>query len=165
MATRLLIEEETGATPRVAGERLTRRSAERVQFIDVTESVRDLVRRSGVRHGLVSVQTHHTTTGIVVNENEPLLLADLKALLERLAPSGSRYAHNDLSRRVDPAPDESANGDAHCRALLLGSSESLSVVDGELILGAWQRVFFVELDGPRTRTLSILVVGVSGSGQ
>jgi secondary thiamine-phosphate synthase enzyme len=133
---------------------------ERVQFIDLTELVAEWVRRSGIGHGLVCVQSRHTTTAVVVNENEPLLIEDAKCMLERLAPRDALYGHNELHRRRDVAPDESRNGDAHCRALLLGSSETLAVADGALPLGRWQRVFLVELDGPRLRKVSVVVMGI-----
>jgi len=133
---------------------------ERVQFIDLTALVAEHVRRSGVGHGLVCVQTRHTTTGVVVNENEPLLIEDARRMLERLAPRDARYRHNEMHRRRDAAPDESPNGDAHCRALLLGTSETLAVAGGALQLGRWQRVFLVELDGPRPRTVAVVVMGI-----
>jgi len=136
------------------------RTQERVQFVDVTELVAERVRRSGVGHGLVCVQSRHTTTAVIVNENEPLLIEDAKRMLERLAPRNALYGHNELHRRRDAAPDESRNGDAHCRALLLGSSETLAVVGGALQLGRWQRVLLVELDGPRPRTVSVVVIGL-----
>jgi secondary thiamine-phosphate synthase enzyme len=130
------------------------------QFIDLTDLVAERVRQSGIRHGLASVQTRHTTTAIVVNEDEPLLREDMDRLLERLVPSDIRYGHDDLARRTGVAPDERANGAAHCRSLLLGASETFHVIGGELQLGRWQRVFLVELDGPRARTVSILVMGI-----
>lgn len=136
------------------------RTEERLQFIDLTELVAERVRRSGIGHGLVCVQTRHTTTAVVVNENEPLLIEDAKRMLERLAPRDARYRHNQLHRRPHAAPGESRNGDAHCRALLLGSSETLAIVEGALHLGQWQRVFLVELDGPRLRTACIVVMGI-----
>ena len=106
------------------------------------------------------MQSRHTTTAVIVNENEPLLIEDAKRMLERLAPRNALYGHNELHRRRDAAPDESRNGDAHCRALLLGSSETLAVVGGALQLGRWQRVLLVELDGPRPRTVSVVVIGL-----
>ena len=140
------------------------RTEEPLQFIDLTELVAERVRRSGVAEGLVTVQSRHTTAGVVVNENEPRLLEDLKDLLERWAPRGARYRHNDLEARAGPlAPDETPNGHAHARALLLGTSVCLNVAAGAIDLGGWQRVFLVELDGPRRRTVSVRVLGV-GAG-
>jgi secondary thiamine-phosphate synthase enzyme len=132
------------------------------QFVEVTELVAERVRRSGVRHGLVSIQSHHTTTAVVVNEDEPLLLGDFAHLLDRMAPGDLRYEHDDFARRAAVAPDERTNGAAHCRALVLGSTETLHVIDGTLQIGRWQRLFLVELDGPRERTVSIVVMGMAG---
>jgi secondary thiamine-phosphate synthase enzyme len=160
MATKPFVHEQQRADIGVSSDLVDLRTQERVQFIDLTELVAERVRRSGVGHGLVCVQTRHTTTAVVVNENEPLLIEDAKRMLERLVPQDALYGHNELHRRRDPAPDESANGDAHCRALLLGSSETLAVADGALQLGRWQRVFLVELDGPRRRTVCVVVMGI-----
>lgn len=130
------------------------------EFIDVTAQLEALVSEADLESGFVNVQTLHTTTAVVVNEHEPLLLADFHALLERLSPIGARYRHDDMdARTVNLAPGERPNGHAHCRALLLPSSAYLNVVDGRLRLGRWQRVFFVELDGPRARELSVVFLG------
>jgi secondary thiamine-phosphate synthase enzyme len=143
----------------VRTERLEVPTARRLQFVDLTPEVEGCLRRSGVRSGLASVQTRHTTTAILINEDEPLLHGDLAALLDRLAPPGCDYAHNDLARRADPAADESRNGDAHCKAVALGASETIAVVEGALQLGRWQRVFLVELDGPRERSVCVTIMG------
>ena len=82
------------------------RTEEPLQFIDLTELVAERVRKSGVAEGLVTVQSRHTTAGVVVNENEPRLLEDLMDLLERWAPRGARYRHNDLPERAGPLPPD-----------------------------------------------------------
>jgi secondary thiamine-phosphate synthase enzyme len=143
----------------VRQEALTVRTGARVEVVDLTAEVEEGVRRSGIREGLAFVQTLHTTTALVVNEDEPLLREDMGALLERLAPCKGAYAHNDLARRQDVSPNESANGDAHCRALVLGHSATLAVAGGRLRLGRWQRLLFLELDGPRERSLTLVVMG------
>ena len=133
-----------------------------VQFIDITELVAERVRRSSVSHGIVTVQSLHTTAALAVNENEPLLLEDLTSLLERFAPHDARYRHDDLARRhPSTPPDERPNGHAHARAVVLAASVTLHVVDGKLTRGQWQRIFLVELDGLRRRNVSILVMGVA----
>jgi secondary thiamine-phosphate synthase enzyme len=129
------------------------------EFVDVTRLVTEVVDRSGVTEGLVSVQSLHTTAAVVVNEDEPLLLEDLRAALERAAPRRLAYLHDQMDLRTDVAPDEPANGHAHCKALFLRASETLAVAEGRPRLGRWQRVFLVELDGPRTRRLSLTVLG------
>ena len=129
-------------------------------FIDITEQVQATVDATGICDGLVNVQTLHTTTAIVVNEHEPLLLADFAALLERIAPVHADYQHDDMAARtVNLAPGERPNGHAHCRAVLLSSSAALNLASGRLQLGRWQRVFLVEMDGPRCREISVLVLG------
>lgn len=131
-----------------------------MEFIDLTERIEALAAEARVDTGLVNVQSLHTTTGIVVNEHEPQLLTDFAALLSRAAPKEAQYRHDDMNVRTENlAPDERANGHAHCHALLLGSSVSLNLADGRLQLGRWQRIFLVELDGPRVREVSILVFG------
>lgn len=135
------------------------RTDECLQFIDITDAVDEIVARAGVRFGWVNVQTKHTTTAIIVNENEPLLHEDLKRLLERLAPRSGEYEHNDFSRRADIPPDEPANGHSHCKALFLPMSACVNVADGLLQLGRWQRIFLVELDEARERSVSVMVMG------
>jgi len=131
-------------------------------FIDLTAIVADHVKRSAIECGMVNIQTRHTTTAIIVNEHEPMLLEDLKDLLKRLAPREARYRHDDLDlRTLHVLPGEPANGHSHARALMLGTAECLNIVDGRLSLGRWQRVFLVELDGPRERTVSINVMGMT----
>lgn len=129
------------------------------EFVDVTERVRDEIRRSSLRDGRVHLQSLHTTLGLAVNENEPLLLRDFEGLLERLAPEGAGYEHDDFARRFDIPLDEPVNGHAHCRQLLLTSFATLLVENGQLVLGRWQSVFAVELDGPRTRQLALQLDG------
>jgi secondary thiamine-phosphate synthase enzyme len=130
------------------------------QFVDVTDQVEALVMGTEIQTGLVNIQTLHTTTAVVVNEHEPLLLADMSDLLERVAPRDASYRHDDVNlRSVNAVVDERSNGHSHCRALLLAPSVCLNVANGRLQLGTWQRVFLAELDGPRNRALSVLVVG------
>jgi len=128
--------------------RLTVRSRRRVDLIDVTEEISGLVRESGAQDGVVIVYTEHTTAGLFINENEPNLLQDVQRWLEAVVPQDHPYAHN----RVDN------NADSHLRAILLGSSLSVPVVEGRLGLGQWQRIFLAELDGPRTRRILVRVI-------
>lgn len=131
-----------------------------LQFIDLTDAIHDVIAQSGLRQGMVNVQTRHTTTGILVNEHEPLLLNDMKLLLERLVPGSDDYQHDNFAiRTANLTPDERRNGFAHCRALLLRASECLNLVNGQLQLGRWQRIFLLELDGPRDREVSVGIIG------
>ena len=111
-----------------------------------------VIERSGITDGQVLVYSRHTTAAVRVQEAEPLLLEDMTACLERLAPSEIPYRHNDFRvRTVNMTEDERPNGHAHCRHLFLGASETVPVVSGRLALGRWQRVFLIELDHPRRR--------------
>ena len=143
--------------------RLVLQTHQPIQFVDITEQVADLVRAAGLRAGVVTVFARHTTAAIRIQEDEPLLLEDLRQFLGRLAPASAHYRHNDFRIRTQHMhEDESPNGHAHCLQLMLGSSESVPVVDGELQLGTWQRIFLVELDGPRpARELLVQLLGTT----
>lgn len=133
------------------------------EFIDLTQRLDRLIAESGVETGILNVQSLHTTTAIVVNEHEPLLLEDFRDFLEQAAPRDFGYRHDDTSiRTVNLTAEERPNGHSHCRALLLPSSVCLNVAQGRLVLGTWQRVFLVELDGPREREISVMLVGECG---
>lgn len=137
------------------------RTRTRHQFLDLTDLAQEAVLQSRVRHGLVCVQTLHTTAAVVVNENEPGLLQDMAEVLERLVPAGRGFRHDDLARRPGAPPDEPANGDAHCKAMLLSASQTLTIQERRIQLGRWQRIFLVELDGGRIRTVSVTVLGTA----
>src|ERR1700674_949964 len=132
------------------------------ELFDVPATLREEERRAGLRIGRVHLQSLHTTVGLAVNENEPLLLRDFQNLLEKLAPRGAGYEHDDFARRMEVALDEPVNGHAHCRQLLLKGFATLLVEEGELVLGRWQSVFAVELDGPRHRELALQLDGDFG---
>jgi octaprenyl-diphosphate synthase len=139
--------------------RLRFESSRATEFVDLTRRLRDEVQKSGLRTGRVHLQSLHTTLGLAINENEPLLLRDFQRLLERLAPGDAGYEHDDFARRYEIALDEPVNGHAHCRQLLLTGFATLLVEDGKLVLGRWQSVFAVELDGPRHRELAMQLDG------
>ena len=119
-------------------------SKARTQFLDITDELRHAVSQLDVHTGILHAQTLHTTTALVVNEHEPLLLDDFARLIRTLVPEDTPYDHDDPTRRsVNLTPDERINGHAHCRALLFSASLSLNVSESDLVLGQWQRVFFV----------------------
>jgi octaprenyl-diphosphate synthase len=143
----------------MVGKRLHFETHRATEFVDITDRLRDEVRRSGLEIGRLHLQSMHTTVGLAINENEPLLIGDFESLLERLAPTGAGYQHDDFTRRIDIELDEPVNGHAHCRQILLTGFATLLVEDGELLLGRWQSVFAVELDGPRHRELAMQLDG------
>jgi secondary thiamine-phosphate synthase enzyme len=139
--------------PAVRTEALHFASTQPMEFWDVTELTRDVVARSGVRHGQVTVYSPHTTTTVVINESETGFLNDYRRLISNLVPTDAYYEHDDHSVRTENLQeDEFINGHAHCRQLLTGQpSVTIPVVDGEVLLGQWQRVLFAELDQARDR--------------
>lgn len=143
--------------------RLTVATARATEFIDVTDLVAKVVRDVGLVDGVVHVQTRHTTTGLLVNEAEPRLLEDLAGRLACWAPLDLPYAHDDLTRRTVNVlgERERRNGQAHCRAALFRTTETLFVIGGRLSLGRWQRLLFAELDGPQSREVVVLCTGAT----
>lgn len=133
---------------------------EELDFIDITEEIEKFVGQSGISNGLVNIQTFHTTTAIIVNENEPLLLEDIKKNLKRLAPGDIDYEHDNFKKRtVNVCPGECANGRSHCKAIYLPVSATLNLVEGKIQLGEWQSVMFLELDHSRPRKVQIQIIG------
>lgn len=132
------------------------------EFWDLTDVVRDVVARSRVRHGQVTIYSPHTTTTVVINESETGFLNDFRKALDRLVPVDSYYEHDDHEVRTENLQeDEYLNGHAHVRQLLTGQpSVTVPIVEGEVILGQWQRVLFAELDQARERRVFVHAQGV-----
>jgi len=147
--------------PRIRTEVLHFHTTGSVEFWDLTDLAREVVARSGVRHGQVTVHTLHTTTSVVVNEAETGFFNDFRRLIQEAVPVECYYEHDDHAIRTENIQeDELVNGHAHCRQMLVGSaSVTLAVVDGELLLGRWQRVMFLELDQARERRVVIHAQG------
>jgi secondary thiamine-phosphate synthase enzyme len=125
-----------------------------IEIQDITEQVRACCSASGLRNGLVTLISRHTTAYINLNECETQLQRDMVAHLKRLVPRDGDYRHN-----IAPVDDRD-NAHAHLLGLFMNASESIPIVDGELLLGGWQSIFFVELDGPRTeRSVTLHFLG------
>lgn len=122
-------------------------TSRRVEVVDITARVAEAVPE--VDRGVCTVYVPHTTAGVVVNENESRLLGDVEDALGQLVPADGEYGHD--------AVDD--NADAHLRSMLLGEHAAIPVRGGELALGTWQSILFVECDGPRTRRVSATVTG------
>jgi secondary thiamine-phosphate synthase enzyme len=139
------------------------RTAGGLTVTDITGDVQDAVRRSGITEGIACVYSPHTTCCVRVNELEEGFLEDFTSLLRRLVPHDTYYAHDDWDRRTEnicPEDMEVGNGHSHCMAMLLGTAgESVPVREGELQLGTWQKVLFIELDRERDRRWLVQVVG------
>lgn len=129
-------------------------------FIDITDLIKDFVKESGIQNGLVNTQTMHTTAQIIVNENEPLLIEDIKKHLEKLSPKTLEYNHDNFNvRTVNMCDGECANGHSHCKAIHLLTSATLNLINGKLQTGMWQRVFLLELDRSRPRKVQVMIIG------
>ena len=129
-----------------------------IGIYNLTPQITKLLESSPITHGQVLVFSRHTTTAIAINEYETRLLEDIKVYLKKLAPPEDKYLHNDLHLRVVP-PDEPENAHSHLMAMTLSTSEVIPVIDRKLGLGTWQSVLFFELDGPRSRTVSVQING------
>jgi len=147
--------------PRIRTEVLHFHTTGGMEFWDLTAFVRGVVEASGVRHGQVTVHTPHTTTSVVVNEAESGFFNDFRRLIQETVPANRYYEHDDHELRTENIQeDELVNGHAHCRQVLAGaSSVTLPVVDGEVLLGTWQRVMFLEFDQARARRVVVHAQG------
>jgi secondary thiamine-phosphate synthase enzyme len=139
-------------------------TAECGQFVDVTGDLLDMVERSGVENGMALVFSPHTTCAVVINERESGFIEDFNEFLEKVAPSaGPYYRHDDLEIRtegLEDDPHEFPNGHSHVRAAMLSSSsQTIPIVDGKLLLGRYQKVFFCELDRGKERKVFMQVIG------
>ncbi|MFN3384677.1 MAG: secondary thiamine-phosphate synthase enzyme YjbQ [Archaeoglobaceae archaeon] len=120
------------------------KTKQRTEIVDITVEVEKMLEGEGV----VLIFTPHTTASIILNEAETRLLSDIIATLEKIVPRSFGYKHNEIDD----------NADAHIKASLLGNSVIVPFKDGKLQLGTWQRVLFVEFDGPRTRRVYVKVL-------
>lgn len=128
---------------------LNKESNKRVEIIDITHDINDILNKGKIKDGIVNIFARHSTAGIVINENESGLVKDFQNIIESLIPENNNYLHD----RIDN------NADSHIRSFFIGSSETIPIENGSLSLGTWQSVFFVELDGPRNRKFVITVMG------
>lgn len=139
-------------------------SKEYLEFRDLTEEVENLVVESKVKNGQVLVFSTHTTVAICVNEKETGIVKDFKNLMGKIIPKDSYYCHNDLNIRTENLVCQSAasdclNGHSHCTHLLMRNSEVLPIIDGKIAMGVWQRIFAIELDCERKRTVIVQIIG------
>ena len=129
-------------------------SSSNFQIMDITRDVvaalNEINKQNKMDNGIVNIFTKHSTSSIRVNENEKGLLLDFEKVLKDIVKEKDNYKHDFIDN----------NAASHIRAFLLGSSETIPIVDGRLDLGTWQSIFFIELDGPRTnRTVDLTFIG------
>lgn len=129
-------------------------------IIDLTDEIKSFIKKSKIADGLINIQSLHTTATVFVQENEPLLLKDIKNFLERIVSQKINYNHDDFAQRtVNLCADECRNGHSHCKALNLPTSITLNLIDSKLQLGTWQKILFIELDRSRTRRVQVHIMG------
>jgi secondary thiamine-phosphate synthase enzyme len=131
-------------------------TSERMQLLNITERINELVRKSGIRDGLVHLQSLHTTSGVFLNEWQDALLHDVKRFLEEVADRNQYYRHND----PEFSDCERKNADSHLCGMLMGQTLCLQVRNASVLLGTWQSIIFAEFDGPRSRSLAVQISGV-----
>ena len=149
--------EQGGGGFLVYGDIVTVQTKDRVELVDLTPRLTEFVLSSGLREGVLSAWSLHTTCAMFINEVQMALHADIKRVLEQIIERDAGWMHND----PEHSDCDRSNADAHLRAMLLGHSVTLQVSGGELVLGQWQRVLAAELDGPRTRTIRLQAMGLA----
>jgi secondary thiamine-phosphate synthase enzyme len=129
---------------------------ERLQLINITERINEIVRKSGVREGIVHLQSLHTTTAVFINEWQDALLHDVRTFFEDMVVRDHSWRHND----PEYSDCERRNADSHLRGMLMGQTLCLQVRNSAVLLGTWQSIILAEFDGPRSRSMSVQVSGV-----
>jgi secondary thiamine-phosphate synthase enzyme len=124
------------------------RTISRTHWQDITKRVRERVSSSGIKNGICLIASLHTTAGLTINENaDPDVQSDFFKKLNSVFPQDPSFAHSE------------GNSDSHIKASLVGLSVQLPIVNGDVQLGIWQSVYFCEFDGPRERTVSVMILG------
>ena len=131
-------------------EYMTFNTKKRREFINITRDIDKALQKSGIKEGMILVSALHITSGVFVNDAEPGLHRDIEEWLLKLIPEGHDYYHHRTGE---------VNGDAHLRNILIGHQITIPVTDGKLDLGPWQKVFYAEFDGQRSKRLVIKVMG------
>jgi len=124
-------------------------SSKEEEMIDITDKLNEIIKKSDVVDGICLVFVKSTTSSIIINENyDPEICNDILNTLSDLVPENKKYAHD----RIDN------NARAHIKSSIVGQSVTIPVKEGKLDLGRWQQVMFVEFDGPRQRTISVMLI-------
>jgi secondary thiamine-phosphate synthase enzyme len=135
---------------RFATEYLWFETSKQREYINITERVRDVLRQSGIREGMVLVSAMHITAGVYVNDAESGLIQDIDTWLEKVAPFDAHYRHHRTGE---------TNGDAHLKSLLVHHEVLVPVTAGDLDFGPWQQIYYAEFDGRRRKRVIIKVMG------
>jgi secondary thiamine-phosphate synthase enzyme len=131
-------------------EYLTFNTKKHREYVHITPQIESIMKKSGVREGMVLVSAMHITAGVYVNDDESGLIHDIDKWLEELAPFKKDYQHHQTGED---------NGDSHLKAILVHHQVMLPITAGKLDLGTWQRVFYAEFDGQRSKRVIVKVMG------
>jgi secondary thiamine-phosphate synthase enzyme len=145
---------------KVYKEKINIESTTQIEFINITNQVEEIVEKSGVREGQVLIFSTHTTSSIVINHNEPMLIQDFMRTLYRIVPVSDRYSHDLFELNRPNNSDGRSNGHSHCKAMLLGVSQVIPIEKGKMLKTEKQSIFYVEMDGARKRDAIIQVIGL-----
>lgn len=153
--------EATEAAPSAQGFRVFSRildwiTTDRMQLLNVTDRINEIVRKSGVRDGIVHLQSLHTTSAVFLSEWQDALVHDARTFFDEIVDQNRYYRHNDPNY----SDCERRNADSHMRGMMMGQTLCLQVRNAAILLGTWQSIVFAEFDGPRSRSLAVQVSGV-----
>ena len=137
-------------TMKVVQKEISLTTRKRYDFVKITGRVVEIVKNSKLKNGIVSINSLHTTAGVIIQENDETIFKDMMNTFERILPLKERYNHLE---------EDNENAIAHQITTIIGNSVSVPVVNGELRLGMYQNIFFIELDKARNRTVSVTVIG------
>jgi secondary thiamine-phosphate synthase enzyme len=130
------------------GEKFTVSTGKKQEIVDITEKVREIVKKSGVKQGLCNVYTPHATCAVMINENwDPNIMVDILECLDKIAPHG-KWRHDSVD----------SNGAAHIKSSIIGPSETVHIDGGKLVLGRWQDIMLADFDGPRERGVIVEIL-------
>ncbi|NTV41394.1 MAG: YjbQ family protein [Candidatus Moranbacteria bacterium] len=135
-------------------------SKTQIEFFDITSQVQDILDASEIREGSLLVFAPHTTMGVAINHNEPMLLQDFMRVLYKLVPMDDRYSHDLFELRKGSKSDARSNGHSHCKSFLLGASQAIPFEKGKLLINSNQSIFVVEFDGSRKRDVIVQIMGI-----
>jgi secondary thiamine-phosphate synthase enzyme len=153
--------ESSAQTPSSGGWKVFHRvldwiTSERMELLNITDRINEIVRKSGIRDGIIHLQSLHTTTGVFLNEWQDALVHDVREFLEQIAPRENYYRHND----PEYSDCERKNADSHMRGMMMGQTLCLQVRNASVLLGTWQKILLAEFDGPRSRSVAVQIFGV-----
>ncbi len=131
-----------------------------IEFVDITDKVQEIIDNSGIREGQVLIYMPHTTMGVAINHNEPMLLQDFARVLYRIAPIDDQYSHDLFELKKATKSDGRSNGHSHCKQIIVGGSEVVPIEKGKMFLTERQSIFAVEFDGGRKRNFLVQVTGL-----